>query len=324
LRVVPIEIKWHPALSVYASEPFLRAVSDSYGWLGGWDASDRLLCVLPYTIIRKAAVRMARFRVETIPIEGALGLEEEKAFLNGVVDYLRSIGVDIIIPSTTNAVFRTYPDGAIAAPYGTFIIDLSEPEDSLWTRIHSKHRNVIRSATKKGVRIIRGGRHAEAAYELVRDTFKRSGLPFMNREAFRRMIAGLGAFVEVFVAEYQGHLQGCAVIPFSNFSAYYVYGGSIREPVTGAMNLLQWEAIRYYRGLGVQHYDFCGVRINPEKGSKQAGLMMFKERFGPRLVQGFLWKCSLNRTKAPVYSWAVRILRGGDIVDLERHKLVKA
>jgi len=143
----------------------------------------------------------------------------------------------------------------------------------------------------------------------------------MSSESFARIVNGLGPLAEVFVADYQDEIQGCAVIPFSNHSAYYVYGGSIPDPLTGAMNLLQWEAIRYFRNLGVKHYDFCGVRINPDKGSKQAGLMMFKERFGPRLVQGYMWKRPLNPLKSSIYSWAVRILRGGDIVDAERHKL---
>ena len=60
--------------------------------------------------------------------------------------------------------------------------------------------------------------------------------------------------------------------PFSNHSAYYVYGGSVPEPTRGAMNLLHWEAIQIFRELGVKRYDFVGVRIDPEKGSKQEGL----------------------------------------------------
>jgi lipid II:glycine glycyltransferase (peptidoglycan interpeptide bridge formation enzyme) len=132
-----------------------------------------------------------------------------------------------------------------------------------------------------------------------------------------RMINGLGQNVKVFIADYQGSAQGCAVVPFSGNTAYYVYGGTIPNPLTGATNLLQWEAIRLFSNQGVKRYDFCGVRINPKRGSKQAGLMMFKERFGPRLFQGYMWKYSLNPLKAAVYSLAVRFLRGGDIVDQE-------
>jgi hypothetical protein len=321
MKAVKVKIEWHPDLSIYASEHFLKNVGDEYGWIGGVDELGKLRCILPYSIIHKVLVRMVRFRVETIRLDEKLGIEEERSFLESATEYFRSIGADIIIPATTNSVFRAYPGQAIAAPYGTLIIDLSKPEEVLWKSVHSKHRNVIRNAIKKGVKIHYGAEYSEIAHKLVKDTFKRSRLPFMGQDAFMKMITGLGPFVRVFVAEFQGRVQGCAVLPFSNLSAYYVYGGSVSLPLTGAMNLLQWEAIRHFRELGVKHYDFCGVRINPEKGSKQQGLRRFKERFGPQLVQGYMWKYSISPLKASVYSLAVRLFRGGDIVDAEHHKL---
>jgi lipid II:glycine glycyltransferase (peptidoglycan interpeptide bridge formation enzyme) len=87
------------------------------------------------------------------------------------------------------------------------------------------------------------------------------------------------------------------------------------------MNLLNWEAIRQFRDLGVNRLDFVGVRINPEKGSKQEGIMIFKQRFGGKLFQGYIWKYSFRPLKFAIYSLAVRLLRGGDIVDHERHKM---
>jgi hypothetical protein len=317
----PIEINWHPGLSIYASEPFLKAVGDEYGWLGGLDDSGKLRCILPYTLVRKAFIRMVRFRVETILVDEGLEVQEEKAFLNSAMKFLRSKRAGLVIPATTNTVFRTYPDGAAAAPYGSFIIDLSQPEETLWKNLHSKHRNVVRNATKKGVEIRSGMEYLDTAYELIQNTLKRSKLGFMSYEAFKRFCQSLKENVKIFVADYQGAAQGCAVIPFSEHSAYYLYGGSSPNPLTGATNLLQWEAIRHFRGLGVKRYDFVGVRINPEKGSKQEGLMTFKQRFGGQLVQGFMWKYGFHPLKYAVYSLAVKFLRGGDIVDAERHKL---
>ena len=43
--------------------------------------------------------------------------------------------------------------GKITKEFGTYVIDLSESEDKLWERVHSKHRNVIRRAIKEGVEI---------------------------------------------------------------------------------------------------------------------------------------------------------------------------
>ena len=78
MRAMRVEIDWHHGLSIYASEQFLKAVGDEYGWLGGIDDSGKLRCILPYTIIQKAMVRMVRFRVATIPLGDELEVEEEK------------------------------------------------------------------------------------------------------------------------------------------------------------------------------------------------------------------------------------------------------
>ena len=56
------------------------------------------------------------------------------------------MGADVVIPATTNTIFRTYPDGATAAPYGSYVVDLTQTEEALWNKVHSKHRNVIRNA----------------------------------------------------------------------------------------------------------------------------------------------------------------------------------
>ena len=123
-------------------------------------------------MVRKAFLRMVRFRVETIPIGDGLSLEEEKSFLNSVVEHFRSCGASMILPATTNTIFRTYPDGATAAPYGTYIINLEQPEEILWNKLHSKHRNVIRNAMNKGVEIQSGVKHLDVAFELIRDTLQ--------------------------------------------------------------------------------------------------------------------------------------------------------
>jgi lipid II:glycine glycyltransferase (peptidoglycan interpeptide bridge formation enzyme) len=264
---------------------------------------------------------MVRFRVETIAIGEGLSIEEEKSFLNSVVDYFRSIRADMIIPATTNSIFRTYPDGAVAAPYGSYIIDLRQPEDVLWGNLNSSHRRKVRLAKKQGVQVRSGAEFAKPAYELVRDTFKRSNLGFMGFGEFERYVGSLGENVRIMIAEERGKVQCCIVLPFSEYGAYYVYGGSIPTPSPGATNLLHWEAIRQFRELGVRRYDFVGSRIEPEKESKQEGLAQYKQRFGGRLVQGYLWKIPLHPVKFAVYNCAVRLLRGGDIVDAEHHKL---
>ena len=66
LKVEAIPIRWSPDLPIYACEAFLKYSGNEYGWLGGFDDNGEIRCVLPYTIIEKGFLRMARFRVETL------------------------------------------------------------------------------------------------------------------------------------------------------------------------------------------------------------------------------------------------------------------
>ena len=330
MRAISVGIAWHPGLSIFASESFLKTVSGEYGWIGGVDASGALACVLPYSVLRRGLFRLVRFPVQTIALTNGLAIEEERAFLNGVVAHFRSAGTDVIIPATFSTVFRTYPDGAMAAPYGSYVVDLGQTEDALWKQVHHKHRNVIRNAEKKGVTIKSGAEYLEAAYKLTLESFRRSAKGFLARrrvesrmdfDVFKRLVDTLGDNVRVLVAEYEGVVQSCAVIPFSTHSAYYMHGGNIASPLTGASNFLQWEAMRLFRGLGVRRYDFFGARIDPDKGSKAEGIMKFKERFGGEFTQGYMWKWSFRPMKYAMYAVAARVRSGGDVVDQERHKL---
>ena len=316
-----VPVNWHEGLPIFASEPFLSSVSDESGWIGGMDDGGRLLCVLPYTVIRKAHIRLVRFRVATIPLTDDFSIADEKEFLNRAIDYLDSIRADIIIPATTNSIFRTYPDGAIAAPYGTFIVDLRQEEDAIWHNINHTYRKDINNASKKGVqvRVISGD--VEKTYAVIRNTFKKSRLPFMNLGEFKRLLAGLGEHVRIFHAEFNGDLQSAAVFPFSQYCAYGVYGGSVPHGVPAAFKMIQWEAMKQFHEMGVQRLDFVGSRVNPEKGSKQEGIMLFKRHFGAEWVQGYIWKYPFSRWKYAAYRMATRFRSGGDIVDIEGHKL---
>ncbi len=317
----PIKIQWDRSLPVFAKEEFLRAVGDEYGWLGGIDESGTLRCVLPYTIVRKAGLRMVRFRVETIPCGGGLDVLEEKSFLNSVVQHFRQTRADVIIPATNNSIFRTFPDGAATAPYGTYVIDLRQPEDVLWRSIGKSTRLNISTAQRDGVSIREGVEFLDPAYDLIRETFRRSKLAFMHRDSFKRFALALGENGKFLMAEYQGTAQSYSLFAFSTPRAYAIYGGNIPHQHQGAMKLLQWEAIRLFRNLGIRTFDFFGARIDPQKGSKQESINLMKRRLGATLSEGYMWKYSLRPWRATVYSIGVRLLRGGDIVDQERHKL---
>ena len=79
------------------------------------------------------------------------------------------------------------------------------------------------------------------------------------------------------IADYQGVVQSYVVFAFSDYCAYAVYAGNLANQYQGANKLLYWEAIRLFKKLGVQRYDFVGARIDPEKGSKEWAINSLKK-----------------------------------------------
>lgn len=321
MKAIEITPHWHDGLSIFASPRFLDAVSDRHGWLGGIDADGALRCVLPYTVVRRGPLQMVRFRVETLPAGAELTLAEERAFLNSAMAYCHSIGADVVIPATTNAVFRTYPDGADAAPYGSYIVDLTRPEEALWRGVERITRQNINTARKANVTIVDGGTMLEPVHALITRTFKRSDLPFMKWPEFARYMRGLGPNGIVLVAMHEQRMDSCAVFAASRYCAYAVYAGNVDTPLQGANKLLYWEAMRRFKAAQVERFDFVGARIMPEGGSKQDAINALKRRMGATLKQGYIWKYPLNRLMFRLYCAGARLRSGGDIVDLERHKL---
>lgn len=321
MKAVEIPARWHEGLSAFACPRFLSAVSDEYGWLGGVDDHEELRCILPYTVVRRGPLRMVRFRVETLPQGKEFTLAEEKSFLHSVIEHCRTGGADVVIPATTNTVFRTYPDGADAAPYGSYVADLTRTEEALWRSIHTTNRQNINTARSSGVTVVDGAHALSEVYVLVKRTFKRSEQPFMTQQAFERYVAGLGANGKILLATVQGQIQSCAVFAFSKYSAYAVYVGNEDQLLQGANKLLYWEAMRQFKDANVDRFDFVGARINPTKGSKQEGLNSFKRRLGGTLKEGYIWKYPLSPLKYRLYGAAAQLRSGGDIVDQERHKL---
>lgn len=321
IKAQRIDIRWNEDMPVFAKEEFLRAVGDEYGWLGGFDEAGQLRCILPYTILRKAGFRLVRFRTQTIPCCDELSVLEEKSFLNSVVDYFKAARADVIVPPSNNAVFRTYPDGADAAPYGTYVIDLCKPEVELWKNISHGTRESIKRAKRDGVRLHEGIEFLGEAYELVRLTFSRSKMHFMPFAKFQRFVEGLGDNGRLTALEFGGVLVSCCLCAFSKWSAYAVYVGNASQSRGPSSKTLYWDAICTFCRAGVKKFDFYGARIDPEKGSKQEGINLSKSLFGANLTRGFLWKYPLRPLRARAYSISVRLMLGGDLVDQERHKL---
>lgn len=181
------------------------------------------------------------------------------------------------------------PAKAKKLPFATFIIDLQLAEQTLWTKLHAKHRNVIRRAESAALRFSSGEECLDDSYTLYHLSQKRSGNSLISSAKYGDLYKKLQPDVEVFTVYQDTVPVAACLVPFSRRGAIYFYGGVIDKPPSGASNLLHWKTLLWLKDQGIRQYDLFGVRPDAEKNSKYEGLYRFKERFGGDLICGERW-----------------------------------
>jgi Acetyltransferase (GNAT) domain len=313
--------KYKSFLPVVATKEYLSYNSSKYGWF----LSDKF--ILPFYLSKKLIFTRIFFTTSLIPLSET-SPNDEKIFLNEVVDSAKKNKIDIIELPASNAIFNFFPKNAPHTEFGTFIVDLSLDEEILFKNLHQKHRNVVRKAEKDGVVITFCDEKIKECYDIIKDTYARQGKSFIIYEKFLKLKENLGDNVRFYLAIKNNVIQSVAVLLWNeNHSSYYLYGGSIKDPYTGSNNLLHWRAMIDMKALGVKLYDFMGARIEPEAGSKLEGIQRFKERFGGNLKTGFIWKYPVNNTKYFFFEVITRLYYlskfrryDGDIISQERRR----
>lgn len=306
--------------SVFFKAEYLKTLSDCHGLIGGFK-NEKLSCVIPFVINKKIIFKYLRFISDALLIEGS---DEDKIeFIENLIPFVKTFKVDFIQCQDAVAYAQYYPKKSVAARFGTYEINLLEDEETLWKNLHGKHRNVIRNAEKREVSIVQDSSNLEISWSILKDTMERSNMSFLSLNEYKDLVDELGKDnIVVFIAYSDSKPICAAALPYDNERAYYLYGGSLsRIPVTGAMNYLHWEAIKFFKNRGLKWYDFVGARLETEKGSKLEGIQRFKARFGANLREGYLWKFIYNPFKYHLFN-TIKKLKGfkGDMIDQEIKK----
>ncbi len=266
---------------------------------------DDVVAFLPLLVRRVLFFRYAVLFVEPWIQEGA-SLKLAEVLCNF---FLEDKGFMWIDANSTMARFGNVEGSHVRrAPFGSYVIDLTRPEDEIWSKIHSKHKNSIRSAEKNNV-VVEIIQKIDDIYPVLDITHKMAGLPLPSLSEFRGLWEELlqKNKCRLYAAKSHGVVQGAVLIPFTKQRAYYYYGGSIENHVPGSMNLLHWEVVKDLKKTGVLKYDFGGARVNPDRESKAYGIQRFKERFGGEFETCFIWEKINNLLLFKLFKWAKRI-----------------
>ena len=301
-------IQWKEDYPIFANERFLTTLNKRIVFFVLSTADSRrwiLPCVERTGVLRIIQARTRPFELETGRLPDG---ETERHIYSTFIRHVRKHR-DIIAPMSVNALTLEAPPDSYASPIGTVVVNLSLDEDAIWKGIHSKHRNVIRKAKSMGLTVETAPEYFEGAYNAYRASQERSGNHIIAPVEYRRLYEAMNGNAIHFAAVKDSQVHASALILFSRFSSYYLYGGSMATAAAGAANLVHWEAMKTMKALGIRRYDFMGVRLNPHPESKYAGIKRFKERFGGALETGYIWEMGLSPWKYRAWRLLKRMKR---------------
>ncbi|NLJ81330.1 MAG: peptidoglycan bridge formation glycyltransferase FemA/FemB family protein [Firmicutes bacterium] len=175
-------------------------------------------------------------------------------------------------------------------PRFEMILDIKARPKQLLKNMKSKTRYNIRYSQRKEVRAFPVDRQEDLSifYSLLEETSQRDGFmirPFSYFQAlWEHLIANNAA--QLFLAYHQKTPLAGAIVFRLGTKVWYVYGASSYENRRlQAPHLIQWEIIKWAKGLGCHTYNFRGVSGDLNPDNPLYGLYRFKEGFGAELTE---------------------------------------
>lgn len=291
-------------IPILGRKAYLICKSDVYGWLVHGDQA------IAFFIDKRLWFKRLIFTTSIFQL-GEQQADEvlcDREFLQLAITKIREKRLcHFIYKAQSNVVFEGVPDYVEKVPWGTYIKDLHfTGEDELLQSFHGKHRNVVRKARSEGCDV-RKVLDIDAFQKCVAETMIRQKVPFFPAKSYLLKLAQeVPDNILLRGVYFNDVLQGCALVVYDDVRAYYMYGGSVGKPKSGALNYLHYEIMKELMALGVSSYDFVGARIDPKPGSKYEGLQMFKERFGANLHRGYAFRYVLSKYQFFLFNVIVR------------------
>lgn len=184
--------------------------------------------------------------------------------------------------------------------FDTYLIDLTEDEDTLWSNLKGECRTRVRKADRLGVEIVEETSRdfADDYWKMCEQTFAKSGIqPTHNRQFVFDLWDRLHDEGRLLVLSARAEQQRIAtlVLPYDGHTMYYWGGASHLEfRKIPAHNLLHWTAIKRARVMGLKWYDFISTSGGPGR---------FKKTFGPKQMhRSTHWERSSSKLMAALKS----------------------
>lgn len=209
--------------------------------------------------------------------------------------------------------FRSAPMHVIAEH--TWLLDLSDDEETLLANMKKNHRNLIRRCEREGV-TVRMYTDEEALARLnsmhdvvaKRHKFVRFSRKYITEEFAQFVKDGNAAIFESTLPN--GEVDASAIIIFFGSMACYRHSASLHlNNKLPSSYLIQWEVIKEAKRRGMAWYNFWGVApVGSSKSHPFSGITHFKKGFGGEMKH--LLHChDLPITWKYWFNWTIETIR---------------
>ena len=194
-------------------------------------------------------------------------------------------------------------------PKKVFRLNLkNKTEDDIFQGFHSKHRNMVRTAIKRGAQIKVGTRDDLVAFQkIMEETGERDDFIIRKLDYFQKIYDTLGEkHIKLLMAYNEDKPIAGALIAIYGNKAWYMYAASSNEGRDLLPNyLLQWELIKMLLDMKIEIYDFRGIG----GANENEGLYRFKSRFGGEFIEFFELYKHFNKFKYIAYVKSERLFK---------------
>jgi hypothetical protein len=189
----------------------------------------------------------------------------------------------------------------------TWVVDLRGGKDIVWAHMEGRARTAVRKAEKAGVRIrVATTEDLDVYYALHMETYRRTGVQPHPRAYFQAIwdLFLQEGLARVWIAELDG--QAVAAENFGvykNAAVYWTGAASEKGLEVEANSLLQWTAMQWMAGNGIDWYE-TGEAFPQVMSGKLRGLSDFKKSFGGEMFPYFKGRLPLGRLGEKLYRCA--------------------
>lgn len=275
--------------TIFHTAPWLEIVSEVYNAplrLFGIYEGNKQIGLFPAFSVRKGLLDVLASPLSgwATPYLGPLVPEDRLGdFMEVFGSLLAHEGIDYVEVAFSDKKGEPFDEKGFSVELrSTYILDIEPDVDSMWGKLDSKCRNMVRKAQRNEVQVVvvEPDAHFDEYYRMAQDVYERSNRPpAIPKSFFLKLWARLQSTgqIRVLMAKHKDRLLASAIFLTYKDTVYYWDGVSYREGNRLAPNnLIQWTNIEWATQAGYRRYDMLGADL--------PGVAHFKGSFGPECV----------------------------------------